>query len=180
MKRSGRLSLLSLPLLISFSNADLLGQTPQASQHDALTTADGIVRELYSLVTFDKGTTPDWDRVRSLFLAEAVVVLRTSRENSTVFSVDGFIADFVRFIEQANVEQTGFRESIVRTSSMVFRDLAHVLVLYEASIPGSERPPQQGVDSFQLIQKDGRWWIVSITNDLPSRDHPLPEALRGL
>jgi hypothetical protein len=180
MNRSGWLSVLPLVFLISFSKANLTGQTSAASQDDALRTAEGTIRELYSLVTFDEGTTPDWDRVRSLFLAEAVVVLRTSRETSTVFSVDGFIADFVRFIEQSNVEQTGFQESVVRTSSLVFRDLAHVLVLYEASIPGSERAPQQGVDSFQLIQKDGRWWIVSITNDLPTRDHPVPEELRGL
>jgi hypothetical protein len=179
MNRSGRLVALPLVFMISCSNANLLGQTHPASQDDPLRTAEGTVRELYSLVTFDKGTTPDWDQVRSLFLAEAVVVLRTSRERSTVFSVDGFVADFVRFIEQSNVEQTGFQESVVRTSSMVFRDVAHVLVLYEASIPGSERAPQQGVDSFQLIQKDGRWWIVSVTNDLPNRDHPVPEALRG-
>jgi len=180
MNCSGRLSVLAVVFLFSFSMPHLLGQTPSASQGDVLRTAEGTVRELYRLVTFDQGATPDWDRVRSLFLAEAVVVLRTSRENSTVFSVDGFVADFVRFIEQSNVEQTGFQESVIRTSSMVFRDLAHVLVLYEASIPGSERPPQQGVDSFQLTQKDGRWWIVSITNDLPDRDHPIPQVLRGL
>ena len=173
------LFVLPLVFLISFSKGGLLGQTPPATQDEALKTAEGLVRELYELVTFDRGSTPDWNRVRSLFLTEAVVVLRTSREASTVFSVDGFIADFVRFIEQSDVEQTGFKESVVRTNSLVFRDVAHVLVLYEASIPGSERAPQQGIDSFQLIQKDGRWWIVSITNDLPNRDHPVPEELRG-
>jgi hypothetical protein len=52
-------------------------------------------------------------------------------------------------------------------------------VLYEASIPGWGRPPQQGIDSFQLIKKDGRWWIASITNDVPNPDHPVPEALRN-
>ena len=43
------------------------------------TSAEGVVEELYELVTFQAGTTPDWDVVRSLFLPEAVVVLRTSR-----------------------------------------------------------------------------------------------------
>ena len=57
-------------------------------------TAEGVVRELYDLVTFEAGTTPDWDRVRSTFLDEAVVVLRTSREATTVFTVDGFVQDF--------------------------------------------------------------------------------------
>jgi hypothetical protein len=60
----------------------------------------------------------------------------------------------------------------------VFRDIAHVLVLYEAHIPGSARPPQQGVDSFQLVRNAGRWWIVSVVNDLPSPEHPAPPVLR--
>jgi hypothetical protein len=61
---------------------------------------------------------------------------------------------------------------------MEFGDMAHVLVLYEASIPGSERPPRQGVDSFQLIKTADRWWIVSITNEIPTIDSPIPAALR--
>jgi hypothetical protein len=91
--------------------------------------------------------------------------------------VEEFVQDFVNFIERANVEQTGFVEKIIKMTPMVFRDIAHVLVLYEAQIPGRERPPTLGVDSFQLIQKDGRWWIVSITNDLPNQDNPIPAEL---
>ena len=63
-------------------------------------TAEGVVTELYSLVTFEAGTTPDWDRVRALFLPQATVVLRTSRETTTVFSLEGFVQDFVDFITE--------------------------------------------------------------------------------
>jgi hypothetical protein len=61
---------------------------------------------------------------------------------------------------------------------MIFRDIAHVLVLYEAIAPAMSRPPQQGVDSFQLIRKDGRWWIVSITNDIVTPETPAPPELQ--
>lgn len=168
-------SKLALSLLILAGPAG--AQT--SAEQSAVAAAEGLVTELYDLVTFDAGTTPDWETVKSLFIEEAVIVLRTSREASTVFSVDGFVNDFVTFIERANVEETGFVEEIISIKSMVFRDMAHALVLYEASIPGSGREPQQGVDSFQLIKKDGRWWIASITNDLPNSDHPVPPALRG-
>ncbi len=63
--------------------------------------------------------------------------------------------------------------------SLVFGDMANVLVLYEAHITGSSRPPQQGVDNFSLIKKDGRWWIVSVTNEIPTPDRPIPEVLRN-
>lgn len=141
-------------------------------------TAEATVRLLYDLVTFGAGEEPDWSRVRELFLEQAVIVLRTSRDGQTVFDLEGFIQDFVRFIEQSNAKTTGFLEKVVRTRSMVFGDIAHVLVLYEAGIPGSERPPQPGVDSFQLIRQEDRWAVVSVTNELPISGRPVPEELR--
>ena len=151
--------------------------TEPTEQPDIFATAAGLVAALYDEVTFAAGSAPDWDRVRSMFLDRATIVLRTGREETTVFSVDGFVQDFVGFIERANVVETGFRETILRSESLVFGDIAHLLVLYEAQIPGSGRPPLQGVDSFQLVRRDGRWWIVSVTNELPTPERPLPRAL---
>jgi hypothetical protein len=140
-------------------------------------TAPGVVEELYDLVTFEAGTTPDWDRVRSLFADEAVVVLRTGREEMTIFSLDGFVNDFVQFIEQSEVEKTGFTERILKMKSTGFGDIAHVLVLFDSHIDGSENPPRQGIDSFQLIREAGAWKIISITNDRPSPGNPIPMSL---
>jgi hypothetical protein len=141
--------------------------------------AEGVVHELYDIVTFPAGTIPDWDQLRALFLPEAVVVLRSSREATSVFSLDGFVQDWLRFIEGANVKETGFTERIIRTHTTVFGDIAHVWVLYEAEVPGWGRPPQQGVDSFQLVRQEGVWKIASITNEVPTPERPIPEVLRG-
>jgi hypothetical protein len=151
----------------------------QAGQERYLQEADSLVRKLYDLVTFEAGQSPDWEIVKSLFIKEAVIVLRTSRDSTTLFSVDGFVDDFKNFIARAKVEETGFAERIVRLKPMVFGDMAQVLVLYEASIPGSSRGPQQGVDNFLLIRKENRWWIVAITNEIPTPDNPLPPKLRN-
>lgn len=153
-----------------------IAQVP-GSQEEA-NSAEGVVHELYDLVTFPAGTTPDWDQARALFLPESVVVLRTGREATSVFTLEGWIQDFVSFIEGSNVEETGFTERIIRTHATVFGDIAHVWVLYEAEIPGRGRPPQQGVDSFQLVRREGGWKIASITNEIPTPDRPIPEVLR--
>jgi len=142
-------------------------------------SAEAVVRELYDLVTFPAGTTPDWNRARALFLPEAVVVLRSSRTETTVFSVEGWMQDFVSFIEGRNVMSTGFEERIVRTHAIEFGDIAHVWVLYEAQIPGSGRPPQPGVDAMHLVRREGRWLIASIVNEIPTPERPVPEVLRG-
>ncbi len=147
------------------------------AQETTALSPEGVIRELYRLVTIEKGTKGDWDRVRSLFIDEAVVVLRTSRTATSVFSLDGFIDDFVHFIESYNIVETGFTETILAMKPWVYRDMAHVLVLYEAAIPGSEHPSNKGIDSFLLIRKEGEWKIAAITNEVPTPDNPIPPDL---
>lgn len=152
---------------------------PQSPDQQGEAAAEVVIRDLYDVVTFPADTVPDWDRLRSLFLPEAVVVLRSSREAMSVFSLEGFVQDWLRFIEGSNVRETGFTERIIRTHTTVFGDIAHAWVLYEAEIPGWGRPPQPGVDSFQLVRRDGSWKIASILNEIPTPDRPVPEVLRG-
>ncbi|OQX94319.1 hypothetical protein B6I21_09620 [candidate division KSB1 bacterium 4572_119] len=61
--------------------------------------------------------------------------------------------------------------------SFVFGNIAHFLVVYEASIPNSKFPPQQGLDSFQLMKKGNQWLITSIVNEVSSPWNPLPKNL---
>lgn len=165
--------LLALAMLVAPPAA--FGQA--GGNDDALRTPENLVREIYALVTFAAGETPDWERVRSLFLPEAVIVLRTTREGSTVFSVDGFVQDFVDFIERASAIETGFREEVLKLESLVFGDIAHVLTLYAASFPDSPQEPQRGVDSWSLVRREGRWWIAAVVNEIPAPERPIPEVL---
>jgi hypothetical protein len=55
--------------------------------------------------------------------------------------------------------------------------MAHALVLYSACIPGAERPPQLGIDSFLLRKQGDRWWIAALTNDVVDEEHPVPPEL---
>jgi hypothetical protein len=148
----------------------------QASPYD---NPEALVRELYTLVTFNADKPPDWDKVRNVFLPQAVIVLRTSRDSTSVFDVEGFVQDFVTFIERSPAKQAGFEEKVVTVKAMVLGDIARVTVLYQAHIPGTKRPPQQGVDVFLLNKRGGRWWITSIVNEIPTPDNPVPEELRA-
>jgi hypothetical protein len=164
-------------MLPALPHGPIAAQVVESS--DQIRSADAVVHELYDMVTFPAGTTPDWDEFRALFLPESVVVLRSSREATSVFTLDGFVEDWLRFIDGSNIEETGFTERVIRTHSTEFGDIAHVWVLYEAEIPGLGRPPQAGVDSFQLVRREGSWKIASITNEIPTPDRPIPLVLRG-
>ena len=157
-------------------------------REDSNESAEGFVAALYQAVSAGPGTIPDWEKVRSFFLKEAVVVLRTSRTRITTFTLDGFIKDFSDFYERPikigdvtlRPKVDGFFERVVRTRAWTFRTMAHVLVLYEAHIPGAPRNPQQGIDSFILTRSDGRWFIAGITNELITPEHPIPAELRAV
>jgi len=166
-----------LIIVTAYANDTLGNELIIQAQQNQNDDPEQVVRELYDLVTIKAGDSADWHTVRSLFYEDALVVLRTSKENSTVFSVDGFINDFKNFIVRANIIETGFTEEISKIVPVVFGDIAHFLVLYEASIPGSGRQPQMGVDSFHLIKSKGKWLITSIINEVPGPDRPLPEVL---
>ena len=62
------------------------------------------------------------------------------------------------------------------TRPWVFKDVAHILVLFEAGFPGNDRFAR-GVDSIQLVKRNGRWWIAGILNEWPDPENPLPADL---
>ena len=162
-------------LALFLAATPVAAQTPPAAPYPD--TAEGVVRELYRLICVEPGQTTDWEQVRPLFIPEAVIVLRVSKDAMSTFSVQGWIDDFIAFNERARVVERGFTEKIVRLDATVFRDIANILVLYEAAITDSPRPPTRGVDSIDLIRSDGRWRIASIVNDLPTDQHPVPARL---
>jgi hypothetical protein len=148
-------------------------------------SADATARAIYEAVSAPAGSVPDWDRVRSFFVPEAVVVLRTSRTDTTVFTLDGFVKDFVDFYEaprkygEATVtpRANGFSEQVLETRAREFGDIAEVAVLYEARITGLSRPPTRGVDLWLLTRRDGRWRIAAVVNEVVTSDRPLPPDL---
>jgi len=160
-------------LLLVLSNISL--NASSISGEEEKTSPENPVTEIYALVTFEAGERPDWEKVKSLFIDDAVIVLRTSRTAQTVFSVEGFVNDFIKFINDAKCDETGFTENVLNVKSVEFGDIAHCFVAYEAHIPGRQMTPQQGLDSFQLIKKDGEWKIVSIINEVPKRGESLTE-----
>ena len=171
-----------LLFLCSFTAWSANGKENQASPQ----SAGDLVAGIYSLVSSTSGTLPDWEKVRACFLKEAVVVLRTSRTATTVFSLDGFIKDFVDFYERpfkrgeitVVPKEIGFTEKVIRMKAWEYGEMAHVLVLYESAITGFTVPPQRGVDSFLLIRRDGRWQIAAVTNELVTSVRPVPPELQ--
>jgi len=133
------------------------------------------IEDIYSAVSAKPGGSIDWERVRSMFIDEAVVVLRTSRDKSTQFTADGFIQDFKNFYQDPRVKAGGFEEKILSIKTMVYLDIAFIATVYSAAIPGDMRPPTRGVDLWLLGKKEGRWKIISVVNEVIPAGQELPD-----
>lgn len=133
-----------------------LGQMQPSTANATPQTAGERVAQLYGVFCSVGGQLPDWDKARSYFLKEAVVVLRTTRTTLTTFNLEGFIQDFVNFYVRPFKfgavsivpKESGFTEKVVRMKTWEFGDMAHVLVLYEASITGAPMRPEPGIDKL--------------------------------
>jgi hypothetical protein len=168
-----RIRVTGLACIVSMAlAAPALAQTDEPVED--LRSVEQVVRDVYDLVSWTDGNTPDWEVVRDVFIRDAIVVLRYPPDLK-VMSVDGFLLDWLRFENQlAAAGVSGFQETVTSVETTEFGDVAHVSVVYESSIPETERPARPGVDLWSLIRVDGTWKVVSVVNELPRDDLPVP------
>jgi len=172
-----------IPLILPLGmliHVNVLGSAGGLAVEDVRQTPIGIVKELYRLVSFEAGRSPDWEQVRGLFIEEAVIVLRLGPRTTRIFDRQGFIDYFVKDIERANLKESGFSETLLQTQIQIIKDIAHCYSLYEVSVPGRNdgKPVNRGVDSFHLIKRSDRWFIASIINEGFRMDEPIPAFLK--
>lgn len=154
-------------LLISTA---VLAQTPSDSAEDA----ERMIRQVYEDVSSDGSVLPDWDRIRSYFVDEAIVVLRTYRDGNTQFTLEEFIQDFKTFYQRPDLDDSGFREEVLQLKANVYHDIAFIAVIYEARILNSDRPPTKGIDFWLLANREGTWKVVSVVNEILRPGESLP------
>lgn len=166
--------LILILLMASLTCSVAVSQQPDSSKW--YKTPEDLIKDIYSAVSGKNSESVDWQKVRSMFNDEAVVILRTSREKSTQFTADGFIQDFKDFYQYPEVKTSGFEEKILAMKSMVYKDIAFVSTVYSAAITGSQRPPSRGVDLWLLSKHDGLWKITSIVNEVIPAGQELPDT----
>lgn len=160
-------------------DVNIFAITQSSANEEVHQTPENVVAELYKLVTFEAGSMPDWEKVKGLFIEEAVIVYRLGPNTSRIFNRQSFIDYFIKDIERANLKESGFTETILQNHMQIIKDIAHCYTLYEVSIPGrnDNKPVNRGIDSFHLIKKNGRWLIASIINEGFRMNEPIPAFL---
>lgn len=138
---------------------------------------DALVDALYESLSFEPGSQPDWQRLRSLFLPQARIVPPQERMSAPVEAIDleTYIARLRPGVEAPAIAASGVQEIDAARNVVEFGNLAHVLSSTETIVgPEDAEPVARGINSLQLARSLGRWWIVSFLWDTERPDNPLP------
>jgi hypothetical protein len=146
-------------------------------------TIEGVMTELYASVTRKPGEPFAWDRLRAIMLPGGIMLpqRRQTQGESRMMRVD----DFIGWIDAGwrNVIGTpndrGFFERQTNLVVDQYGDIANAFTTYEKGPYEPRQIQGRGINAVQLVRRDGRWWILSITWDEEPTAGPLPEKYRG-
>lgn len=133
----------------------------QQTQAD-LATLDGVIHELYAVISGPAGQKRDWDRFRALFSPGARLVATSVKEDGTLRRTPISPEDYIR-LSGPYLEKNGFFEKEIARKVERWESLAQVFTTYESRhLAGDKDPFERGINSLQLTFDGKRWWVESL------------------
>jgi len=173
-----RVLILLLALLFAFPYS----ASAQDAEEWDLTDIEHVIAATYKSIERAPGEQFDWDLFRSLFLEDATLIPNTEQRQGA-FSVLS-PQDFIDWIDAATTiggpNDLGFSETGYHNEIDRYGDIANVMSSYKKHYHGSDEVIGAGINSFQLVFNDGRWWIVSIIWDEPYAAGAIPDKFGGM
>ena len=144
-------------------------------------TPESIVAATYESIERQPGGDFDRDRFRNLFLSEARFIPNTEQRDGAfdVISTEEFIEWITSATTIGGADDRGFAESGVHNVIEQYGDVAHAFSTYEKHYWGETEVLGRGINSFQLVNQGGRWWIVGIVWDEDYAAGPIPPRYGG-
>jgi hypothetical protein len=140
-------------------------------------TIESLLSAVYDALS---GKRPNWDRLTPLFHPDARLI-PPARENNPVIAIT-----FAQYRERTEknlgslTPDQGFYERGIAHIIETFVNIAHVWSTYEARRkPDDAHPFTRGINSFQFVRQDNRWWVLTILWDSERADNPIPKNYLG-
>ncbi len=139
----------------------------------AVKSIKGITDKMIELISGEIGEPRDWDEYRMLFLptAQKISIYRSAPPKKQVKAMT--LEEFVRYVGPL-YKRDGFEEYAIGLTINEFNGIANVFQsFYCKNLLGTYE--KRGVNSYQLVYADDRWWIASTTFTNETEDKPIPE-----
>jgi hypothetical protein len=145
------------------------GFVPQPAD---VATAGSLIDALYATISGPAGPR-NWSRLR--YLCKPKVHFNTlsrSQEGPPQYQS----MELKEYIKNASpfFEKSGFFETEIGRHQDAFGDILQVFSAYQVQTEAEGPVVARGINSIQLVQDQGRWWIVNILWDTETPNHPIP------
>ena len=120
---------------------------------------DRVITAMYESVCFESGERPDWDKQAEIFAPGARLV-RVTDDGVFEFDLASYRRTFEEMIDSGTLPS--FWEAELWRETRVFGEVAHVLSAYETRHTRGGPVLNRGVNSIQLFERDGRWWVSAM------------------
>jgi predicted metalloprotease with PDZ domain len=142
---------------------------PVAADPNDVSSIDNIVAAVYNVISGPAGDR-DWNRFRSLFHPDAYMGATTPKKEFRKFSPEEYIKNNDPFFKKYS-----FTEKEISRTTNQFGNIAQVFTTYEF-VAGTTPPMQQrGINSIELVNEKGRWWVMSISWEDETDVLPIPK-----
>lgn len=134
---------------------------------------DAIIAALYDVISGPACQTRDWDRFRSLFAPGARLIPTGFATGKAV--IRAMTPDEYATATGSNLERNGFFEKEISHTGETFGAVTHRFSTYESRRRADdEKPFARGINSIQLLNDGGRWWVVTVYWQAERPDSPIP------
>jgi len=143
----------------------------------ALKTPEGITAKMLEFISFEKDEVKDWDEYRNLFLPDAQGLALYPKPGEPLYRQANRMnnEEFIRYAGPG-YPKTGFEEIVIGVDVKEFNGIATVFQSFQCkTLDGSYEA--RGVNTYQLVFLNNRWWIASSLFTNETEDVKLPNEL---
>lgn len=139
---------------------------------DEVKRIDSLIADLYSTVCFEKGSKPNLEKMKELFLQDGKMIVNDGKA-PLIMTVEDYIAMFYDRLKEFEFES--LYEGELWSKTQIFERIAHRFSTYELKAsPDASEPFSMGINSIQLVKIEDSWIINSMIWNENSKDLIVP------
>lgn len=174
-----RKTFFTLALIFIFSASTQAQVTRQVARPDYTNDTkdiNSILIALYDVISGEPGEARDWNRFYNLFTEDAKLIATSTNKSRSKKGYDYYSSKSYQENFVASRSNMGFYEVELNRVVEQFGAIAHVWSTYETREFKDGPPTNRGINSIQLLNMDGRWYVMNIYWSSENDGFTLPPA----
>lgn len=133
---------------------------------------DAVVSELYESISFNENKEPNYEKFQSLFIDGARLISVRDTTSATLTPAD---YESIMNKRRSSGAMIAFEEKELHRETDKYGNILHVFSTYQIRTKTPEgEESARGINSIQLMKKDGQWKVTSLIWYEEDQAHPIP------